>query len=131
MMTDPIADLLTQIRNANAIRAKSLELPASRTKVSIAQVLVDEGYIEGYEVLPGQPRSSLKIALKYSSEGKQVIQSIQRVSKPGCRVYSGAKRVPKVLRGMGIQILSTPMGILSDREARKNNVGGEILARIF
>ena len=131
MMTDPIADLLTRIRNANAIHSKSLQMPASRAKVSIAQVLLDEGFIESYEVVQGTPRSSLKIALKYSSEGKQVIRSIERISKPGCRVYSSVKDVPKVLRGMGIQILSTPMGILSDREARKNNVGGEILARVF
>jgi small subunit ribosomal protein S8 len=130
MMTDPIADLLTRVRNANAIRAKSLDMPASRTKVAIAQVLVDEGFIKAYEVKPGQPSSTLRIELKYSAEGQRVIRTIQRVSKPGCRVYCSAKRIPKVLRGMGIQILSTPVGILSDRAAREQNVGGEVLAKV-
>lgn len=130
MMTDPIADLCTRIRNANTVRASSLSMPASRLKVGVAQILKEEGYIKDYAVEPGQPASTLTIQLKYGEYGEFVIQSIERISKPGCRVYASAKELKPILRGMGIQILSTPKGILSDRGARKENVGGEILARV-
>ena len=130
MMTDPIADMLTRIRNANSIRKKKVTMPASRTKVGIAQVLQEEGYIGAYEVEDAQPASQLHLSLKYGPDGERVIQSIDRVSKPGCRVYSGAKEIPSVLRGLGIHVLSTPKGILSDKNARAQNVGGEILCRV-
>ena len=130
MMTDPIADMLTRIRNAAAIRSGTVRMPASRLKVSIAQVLVEEGYLSGYQVEPSQPSSILKIDLKYGPDGEQVIQSLQRVSKPGRRVYSGPKKLPKVLRGLGVYVLSTPKGVVSDRVARLENVGGEILCKV-
>lgn len=130
MMTDPIADMLTRIRNANAIHNKTVRIPASRLKVGLAEVLRTEGFIAGYEVVEGKPQSNIRVTLKYGPEGEQVIRSIDRVSKPGCRVYSSAKELRPVLRGLGIQILSTPQGVLSDRKARELNVGGEILCRL-
>lgn len=130
MMTDPIADMLTRIRNANAIRRKTAEVQGSRLCVGIAQVLQDEGFISSYEVAPAKPRSTIKVQLKYGQEGDQIIRQIDRVSRPGRRVYAGPKELPRVLRGMGIFILSTPKGVMSDRAARAQNVGGEILARI-
>jgi small subunit ribosomal protein S8 len=130
MMTDPIADLLTRIRNANSNGSKSISMPASRIKVDVAQVLKDEGFIADYQVVDGKPRGQLKIALKYGIDGEKVVRHIKRVSKPGCRVYMGAKEIPLVLGGMGMWILSTPKGLLSDRGARAQNVGGEVLAKI-
>jgi len=130
MMTDPIADLLTQIRNANAIGAKRIRMTASRIKVGVAQILQEEGFIQSYEVEPGEPASRLVVQLKYGPDGEHVIRKIERVSKPGRRVYSPAARIPPVLRGLGIYILSTPRGIVSDRTARELNVGGEILCRV-
>jgi small subunit ribosomal protein S8 len=130
MMTDPIADMLTRIRNSNAVHQKRLSMPASRLKVGVAQVLKEEGYIKGYEVTPGEPASSLAIQLKYGPDDELVIRDIQRVSKPGCRVYSGPKDLPPVLGGLGIFILSTPDGVISDRSARAKNVGGEVLCKV-
>jgi small subunit ribosomal protein S8 len=130
-MTDPIADLLTRIRNANARHAKSVTIPASKLKVRIAQVLRDEGYIRDYRVEPRKPQSDLVLDLKYGPDGELVIRAIQRVSKPGCRVYSGAAKLPRVLRGQGIYVLSTPKGVLSDRAARRENLGGEILCQVY
>lgn len=130
MMTDPIADMCTRIRNANAVRAQTLSMPASRIKVGVAQILKEEGFISDYKVEAGNPASTLTITLKYGEYGEFVIQKIERISKPGCRVYASAKDLKPVIRGMGIQILSTPKGILSDRGARKENVGGEILAKV-
>jgi small subunit ribosomal protein S8 len=130
-MTDPVADLLTRVRNANRRRAKSVRMPASKLKVHIAEVLKEEGYIREYRVEPAQPQSTLVLELKYGPDGEFVIREIQRVSKPGCRVYSGAKTLPRVLRGQGIYVLSTPKGVLSDRVARRENVGGEILCQIY
>ena len=131
MMTDPIADMLTRIRNANRNGAKQVDMPASRIKVGIAQILKDEGFVAGYVVEPGKPSSNLQLELKYGPDGEKVIRHIQRISKPGCRVYSGARELPGVLRGLGISILSTPRGILSDRTARKENTGGEILCEVY
>jgi len=130
MMTDPIADMLTRLRNANAVRQKSTKMPASKTKVGIAQVLKEEGFIVGYQVLPGRPSSELEIQLKYGPDGEHVLREIKRVSKPGCRVYSRVSDLPRVLRGLGIHVLSTPKGIISDRTARKENVGGEVLCKV-
>ena len=130
MMTDPISDMLTRLRNANRIKKKRVTMPASRVKVGIAQILQEEGFIQEYAVEAGKPSSRLSITLKYDQDGLTVIRSIQRVSKPGCRVYAGAGDLKPVLRGMGIQILSTPKGILSDRSARSQKVGGEILCKV-
>ena len=131
MMTDPIADMLTRIRNANAILKPTVGMPASRMRVGIAEVLRKEGFIVSYKVTEGKPVSSLDIVLKYSDEDVKVIRKIDRISKPGCRVYTQVGDLKPVLRGQGIQILSTPKGVVSDREARKLNVGGEILALVY
>jgi small subunit ribosomal protein S8 len=130
MMTDPISDMLTRLRNANRIHKKRITMPASRMKVGIAQILKDEGFIADYQVEAAKPSSRLSIAMKYGQDGEHVLRSIERISKPGCRVYAGADELKPVLRGMGIQILSTPKGILSDRSAREANVGGEILCKV-
>ena len=131
MMTDPIADLLTRLRNANARHMRRVSMPASKMKVRVAQVLKDEGYIQDYRVESKQPVSELALDLKYGPDGEFVIRSIRRVSKPGCRVYSGSDKLPRVLRGQGIYVLSTPKGVLSDRAARRENVGGEVLCQVY
>lgn len=131
MMTDPLADMFTRIRNANTNRAKTVSMPASRVKVGIAQILKEEGFVADYTVEAGKPSSTLKIMLKYGEYGEHVIQKIERVSKPGRRVYSNSKDLAPVLRGMGVQIVSTPKGILSDRNARKANLGGEVLCKVY
>ncbi|HKX45564.1 MAG TPA: 30S ribosomal protein S8 [Planctomycetota bacterium] len=131
MMTDPIADMLTRLRNANAIQLKTVDMPASREKVGLAEALLSEGFIAGYEVEPGEPRSTLRLKLKYGPDGERVIRSIERVSKPGRRVYGTPGRLPKVVRGQGVYVLSTNQGILSDRAARRQKVGGEVLCRVF
>ena len=130
-MTDPVADLLTRIRNANRCHAKTVVMPASKLKVRIVQVLKDEGYIRDYRVEPKKPQSELVLELKYGPDGEFVIRSIKRISKPGCRVYSATKKLPRVLRGQGIYVLSTPQGVLSDRAARQQNLGGEVLCQIY
>lgn len=130
MLNDPIADMLTRIRNANRISRKSVSMPASRLKVGIAEVLMQEGFIEKYKVVEGSPASTLEIALKYGPDGEQVVRSIDRVSKPGCRRYMGAKEIRPVLNGLGIYVVSTPKGVISDRAAREQNVGGEILCKV-
>jgi small subunit ribosomal protein S8 len=130
-MTDPIADMLTRIRNATMRRMRKVTMPASRLKVSIAQILKEEGFILDYRVEPMKPASELTLDLKYGPDGEIVIRHIERVSKPGRRVYSGASDLPRVLRGQGILVLSTPKGVLSDRTARKENIGGEVLCKIY
>ncbi|MEX1026340.1 MAG: 30S ribosomal protein S8 [Planctomycetota bacterium] len=130
MMTDPIADMLTRIRNSNSIKKKRLSMPASKEKVGIAEALKQEGFIKGYEVEPGSPSSTLVIHLKFGQDGEFVIRDIQRVSKPGRRVYSGAKDLKPVLGGLGCYVLSTPKGVVSDRVARQENVGGEVLCKV-
>jgi small subunit ribosomal protein S8 len=131
MMTDPIADMFTRLRNANTNHSKKTSMPASKLKVGIAQILKEEGFIKDYQVESGKPSSRLIVALKYGGDGERVIRRIDRISKPGRRVYAGAGELPPVLRGMGIQILSTPKGVLSDRTARKENVGGEVLCKVY
>jgi small subunit ribosomal protein S8 len=131
MMTDPIADMLTRIRNSNALGRKKVDIPASKMKVNIAEVLKREGFITGYSVEEVSPRSVLHLELRYGAEGEKVIRTITRVSKPGCRVYAGAKEMKPLMRGQGIYVLSTPKGILSDRDARKENVGGEVVCKIW
>jgi len=131
MMTDPIADMLTRLRNANSSGKKQVSIPASRLKVGIAEVLKEEGFIGGYEVKPSKPCSELLLDLKYGPDGQRVLRRIDRISKPGRRVYSAADEISQVLGGLGIYVLTTPQGVLSDRRARALNVGGEILCKVY
>jgi len=131
MMTDPIADMLTRVRNANATGKAEVGMPASRLKVNVAQILQEEGFVDSYEVHDGVPSSTLVVKLKYGPDGEQVIRHIERVSKPGCRIYTSASDVPTVLGGLGIYILTTPAGVVSDRKAREINAGGEILCKVY
>lgn len=131
-ITDTIADLLTRIRNAQSAKHQTVEIPASNLKKSICQILVDEGYIRGFTVAKDGKQGIIKVTLKYADGGKTpVIKGLKRVSKPGLRIYSNAKEMPKVLKGLGIAVISTSSGIMTDRQARKENVGGEVLAFIW
>ena len=129
-MSDPIADMLTRIRNAQMSERQSVMMPASKLKSSIAEVLKDEGYIWDFEEIDTVPARTLRLHMKYGPNGERLINRIDRVSKPGRRVYMGYRELKPVLGGMGIQILSTPRGVLSDRRARTEKVGGEVLAKI-
>lgn len=129
--TDPIADMLTRIRNANSSKHGSVEIPASNMKKQIAQILVDEGYIKSYNVIDDGKQGILKITLKYGANKSKVLQGLKRVSKPGLRMYVGKDEVPKVMRGLGVAIISTSKGIMTDRAARSANVGGEVLAFVW
>jgi len=130
-ITDPIADMLTRIRNANSARHLTVDVPASNMKKAIAQILVDEGYVKGYSVVEDGKQGVLKITLKYGPNKEKVIQGIDRVSKPGLRIYVNKEEMPKVLRGLGIAIVSTSKGVMTDKAARAANVGGEILAYVW
>ena len=130
-MTDPIADMLTRIRNALTARHEVVVIPASNMKKSIAKILVSEGFIKGCDFLNDGPQGSIKITLKYTQEKKSVITGLKRISKPGLRVYTRCDSVPQVLGGLGTAILSTPKGVMTDKEARKQAVGGEVLAYIW
>lgn len=130
MMTDPIADMLTQIRNAVRVERPHVDMPLSRMKRGVAEVLKREGYIWDYEVIDGEPVKQLRIELKYGPNGERVIQQIRRVSKPGRRVYSKSRDLRPVLNGLGISIVSTSQGMFSDREARNQNIGGEVLCEV-
>ncbi|HEY3432024.1 MAG TPA: 30S ribosomal protein S8 [Rhodocyclaceae bacterium] len=125
-MTDPIADMLTRIRNAQMVEKASVSMPASKLKAAIATVLKDEGYIEDFAVRNGDGKAVLDIALKYYA-GRPVIEKIERISKPGLRVYKGTDELPRVMNGLGVAIVSTPKGVMTDRKARASNVGGEVL----
>lgn len=129
--TDPIADMLTRIRNANSSKHESVEIPASNMKKQIAQILVDEGYIKSCNVIDDGKQGILKITLKYGANKSKVLQGLKRVSKPGLRMYVGKDEVPKVMRGLGVAIISTSKGIMTDRAARSANVGGEVLAFVW
>lgn len=131
MMTDPIADMLTRIRNAVRVERPHVDLPASKVKRGLAEVLKREGYIWDWEEVVGEPASSLRLHLKYGPNGERVIRHVRRVSKPGRRVYSGATKLKPVLGGLGICVLSTSRGVISDREARQRNLGGEVLCEIW
>jgi small subunit ribosomal protein S8 len=131
MTTDPIADLLTRVRNANTARKASVDVPWSGQKEQIARVLVDEGYFENVTVVPGEPRSTLRIELRYDGQRRPVITGLRRVSRPSLRVYVGVKDISAVRRGLGVNVLSTPKGILVDRNARRENVGGEVLCAVW
>ena len=126
-MTDPIADMLTRIRNANQMRNKEVAMPTSKMKVEIAKILDNEGFIESYTV----KNNTLTLTLKYGQNKERVITGLKRISKPGLRVYAGAEEIPQVLNGLGIAIISTPKGVMTDKLARKNNVGGEVIAYIW
>lgn len=130
-MTDPIASMLTVIRNANAIRLPHANTPLSKEKVGLAAVLKEEGYIHDFSVVGEGTQKKLRITLKYGPDGERLIRNITRRSKPGCRSYCGVGEIPKVLNGLGISILSTPKGILSDRKAREARVGGELLCTVY
>ena len=132
-ITDSIADMLTRIRNANSAKHDSVDVPASNIKKSIAQILLDEGYIKSFQIIEDGKQGVIRIALKYRpGKGKaQVITGLRRVSKPGLRIYSNAEDMPKVMKGLGVAIISTSKGVMTDREARKQHVGGEVLAYIW
>ncbi len=131
MWSDPIADLLTRIRNAARIQRDEVLIPSSKLKIGVAKVLKEEGYIQDYDVIEDDRQNLLRISLKYGPQGEQVINKIDRVSKPGRRVYSGAEDLPQVLEGLGIAIVSTSHGVLSDRQCREKNVGGELLCTVY
>ena len=130
-MTDPIADMLTRIRNALVVKRETVDIPLSNTKKAIAQILTDEGYVNGFEVKGESIDSKIVVSLKYGPKGEKVINGLKRISKPGLRIYAGCDDLPKVLNGMGIAIVSTPKGVMTDREARKQRHGGEILAYVW
>ena len=131
MMTDPIADMLTRIRNAVRVEHPEVEMPLSKVKRGLAEVLKREGYIWDFEEVSGQPVNTLKLHLKYGPNGERLIRHLKRVSKPGNRVYSGASDLRPILNGLGISILSTSGGVISDREARQRNLGGEVLCELW
>lgn len=130
-ITDTIADMLTRIRNANSAKHDMVDVPASKMKAAIAQILLDEGYIKGFTVIEDGKQGVIKIALKYGTGKTPVIQGLRRVSKPGLRIYTSCEDMPRVIRGLGIAILSTSKGIITDKQARKENIGGEVLAFIW
>lgn len=131
-MTDPIADMLTRIRNANTAKHDTVDVPASKIKTEIARILLDEGYIKAYEIVEDGVVKTIKITLKYGADKNQkVISGLKRISKPGLRVYAGVENMPKVLGGLGIAIISTNKGIVTDKKARAMNVGGEVLAFVW
>ena len=130
-ITDPVADMLTRIRNANTAKHEKVDVPASNLKKSIAQILLDEGYIKSYEVVDDGTQGIIRITLKYLAGKEKVISGLRRVSKPGLRVYAGADELPKVLKGLGIAIISTSKGVMTDKAARANHVGGEVLAFVW
>jgi len=130
-MSDVIADMLTRIRNANNAKHESVDVPASNMKKAIADILVEEGYIKGYQVIEDGKQGVIRITLKYAQGKQKVIQGLRRVSKPGLRVYSNCEDMPKVMNGLGIAIVSTSKGIMTDKKARKENVGGEVLAFVW
>jgi small subunit ribosomal protein S8 len=130
-VTDPIADMLTRIRNANTANHKVVDIPASRTKTAIAKILKDEGFIENFERVTEGPQGIIRIALKYGPEKEKIITNLRRISRPGLRVYTGKTDIPRVLGGLGLVIMSTPQGIMSGKKAKKAGVGGEVLAYVW
>ncbi len=131
MFNDPIADMLTRIRNAIIAKHKEVSIPTSKTKVNIAEVLLNEGYITSFEVVGEGVSSEIKIVLKYGPNNERVINGIKRISKPGLRIYAGYEDLPKVLNGLGIAIVSTSKGLMTDRQARAEKIGGEVLAYVW
>ena len=129
--TDPIADMLTRIRNANSAKHKTVDVPASKMKTAIAEILFKEGYIKSFELISNENQGIIRITLKYDEKGTRVIDGLRRISKPGLRVYAGKEELPRVLNGLGIAIISTSKGLKTDKEAREAGMGGEVLAYIW
>ena len=130
-ITDPIADMLTRIRNANSAKHETVDVPVSNMKKAIAEILLEEGYIKSYEIIDDGKQGMIHITLKYGANKEQVISGLQRVSKPGLRVYAGCEELPRVLKGLGIAIVSTSKGIMTDKKARAEKIGGEVLAFVW
>lgn len=130
-MTDPIADMLTRIRNANVVKHETVDVPASNIKKELSRILLEEGFIRGYDVIEDGKQGIIRIQLKYGQTGERVISGLKRISKPGMRVYAANQEIPKVLNGLGISIISTSKGILTDKQARKENVGGEVICYVW
>lgn len=130
-ITDPIADLLTRIRNANSAKHDSVDVPASNMKRAIVEILNDEGFIKSYQVIEDGKQGVIRITLKYGPKNEKVISGLKRVSKPGLRIYAGADELPRVLKGLGIAIISTSKGIMTDKKAREEHIGGEVLAFVW
>lgn len=130
-ITDPIADLLTRIRNANSAKHETVDIPASNMKKAITKILLDEGYIKGFQVIDDSKQGIIRVTLKYGENKSKVISGIKRVSRPGLRIYAGVDELPKVLKGLGIAIISTSKGIMTDKQARAEKIGGEVLAFIW
>ncbi|NTW60567.1 MAG: 30S ribosomal protein S8 [Nitrospirae bacterium] len=131
MMTDPIADMLTRIRNGSKAKLEKVDIPSSKMKLEIAKILKDEGYIKNLKMVKDRRQGVIRVYLKYTDDEAPVIQGIKRISKPGCRVYAGNDTIPKVLAGLGVAILSTPKGIQTGKQAKKDNVGGEVLCHVW
>ena len=130
-ITDPIADMLTRIRNANSAKHDTVDIPASNMKKAIAEILLQEGYVKNYQIIDDGTQGIIRVALKYNAGKEKVIQGLRRVSKPGLRIYKGADELPKVLKGLGIAIISTSKGVMTDKKAREAHVGGEVLAFVW
>jgi small subunit ribosomal protein S8 len=131
VMTDPIADMLTRIRNGNSVKHESVDVPRSKLKEELARILKDEGFIRDYKVIEDDKQGTIRVYLKYDANKGQVIQGIKRISKPGLRVYANKEEVPRVLGGLGVAILSTSQGIMTDRTARKEGIGGEVICYVW
>lgn len=130
-MTDPVADMLTRIRNANNVGHATVDIPASRMKKSIADILIEEGYIKGYDIIEGDSQDTIRVRMKYGMDREKVITGIKKISKPGLKVYAKKDEVPRVLGGLGVAIISTSKGVISDKEARKQGVGGEVICYVW
>lgn len=130
-MNDPIADMLTRVRNANSAGKQTVCMPSSKKLVEIARIMCEEGYIAGYEVAPSEPRDILEITLKYGEKKARTIRGLKRISKPGLRIYAGKDELPRVLGGLGTAVISTSKGVMADRDARKAGIGGEVIAYIW
>ena len=130
-ITDPIADMLTRIRNANSAKHKTVDIPASKMKTAIAEILFKEGYIKSFEIINNETQGIIRVTLKYDEKGTRVIDGLKRISKPGLRVYASKEELPKVLNGLGIAIISTSKGLKTDKEARELGIGGEVLAYVW
>ena len=130
-ITDVVADMLTRIRNANSAKHETVEIPASNVKKAIAQILLDEGYIKAYDIIEDGKQGTIKVTLKYGENKQRIIQGLRRVSKPGLRIYAASADLPKVKNGLGIAIVSTSKGLMTDKAARKQNIGGEVLAFVW
>ena len=131
MMTDPVADMLTRIRNANIIRAERVDIPASKLKLEVTKILKEKGFIKGYKMLKDKKQGILRVSLRYSTNGEKIISGLKRISKPGRRVYVGKKEIPKVMAGIGVAILSTSRGVLPDDVCRRDGLGGEVLCYVW